>query len=197
MRSFALLALAPLPIFAQAEKPVEIDTRYGIPGNARLFPQTNPKQAIESAIKAVEASRYDYLIAHILDAKYADGKIAERAKQLEAGADADLRAKRDAQKNDATIKKQDQLPDDPTAFAAAVKAEATARGFRQFLRDVQDKMTEDPTLLKDLKRFVREGTVAVDGAIGAVTLNDLKDRKVYVTQSTGRWFVENRQAEEK
>jgi hypothetical protein len=196
MRSLALFALAAVPLFAQ-DKPVEIEARFGVPGNARLFPQANPKQAIESAIKAIEANRFDYLVAHILDAKYADGKIAERAKQFEPGAEADLRAKRDAQKQDNTIKKQDQLPDDPTAFAAAVKAEATLRGFRQFARDVQDKLGEDPTLLKDLKRFVREGEVAVDGASGTVALKDVKDRKVYVTQVAPRWFVENRQADEK
>lgn len=196
MRTLALAFLLAVPAFAQDKLP-DVETRFGIPGNPRLFPQTNPKQAVESAIKTVETNRYDYLVAHVLDAKYADGKIAERAKQFEPGAEADLRAKRDEQKKDTTINKQDQLPDDQAAFAAAVKAEATLRGFRQFTRDVQDKLTEDPTLLKDLRRFVREGEVAADGAAATIAIKELKDRKVYLKQAEGRWFVENRQADEK
>src|SRR5437763_10569014 len=160
-RLFAFAGLVGLLSAASAQPPAEVklDPQYGVPGNTRVYPQTDPKTALASAVKAIEAGRYDYLAAHLLDQTFVEGRIDERAKQFEPAAEADLRALRQRQKQDVTLDKRLQLPDDPTAFAERVKQEARARAFRQVVRDVQDKLTEDPAILKELRRFLREGEV--------------------------------------
>jgi hypothetical protein len=198
-RLFAFAGLAMIVSFAPAQPPAEIkvEARYGIPGNPRLFPQTDPKTALASAIKAAEAGRFDYLVAHLMDEKFVEGRIDDRAKLIEPAADADLRALRDRQRKDVTLDKRLQLPDDPAEFNEHVKAEAKSRAYKQVLRDVENKLTEDPTSLKELRRFLREGEFVSDGNAARVSLRDVKDRQVFLKKAGERWFIENRQQVEK
>lgn len=198
-RLFALAGSIALVSFAASQPPVEvsIEPRYSIPANARLFPQTDPKAALTSAVKAIEAGRYDYLVAHLMDEKFIEGRITERAKLFEPEADRDLRALRDRQRKDLGLDKRLQLPDDPNEFSQSVKAEARLRAFRQVCRDVDDKFNADPTTLKELRRFLREGDVVPDANTARVSIKAVKDRAVFLKRNGDRWFVENRQAEEK
>ena len=75
---------------------VTIETRYDIPGNPRLVPQTDAKTALASAIKAIETGRYDYLVAHLMD-RLVEGRIDDRALHIERAVKTDLRALRDRQ----------------------------------------------------------------------------------------------------
>lgn len=197
-RLFAFAGLVGLVSLAAAQPPAEVkvEPRFGVPGNPRVFPQTDPKAALASAIKAVEAGRFDYLVAHLLDEKFVEDRIDDRAKLLAPDAEADLRALRQRQQQDTRLDKREQLPTEPTAFAERVKAEARARAFRQVVRDVRDKMTEDPQLLKELRRFLREGDFAVEGNAARAGLKDVKDRQVFLKKAGDRWFVENRQQPE-
>jgi hypothetical protein len=198
-RLFAFAGLAVLVSIAPAQPPAEVkvEARYGIPGNPRLFPQTEPKTVLASAIKAAEAGRYDYLVAHLMDEKFIEGRIDNRAKLIEPTADAELRALRDRQRKDVTLDKRLQLPDDPNLFNEAVKAEARLRAFKQVLRDVEAKLTEDPTSLRELRRFLREGELVSSSAEAArITLKDVKDRQVFLKKVGERWFIENRQQDE-
>lgn len=191
--AFAGLVLVVSAVPAQPPAEVKIDPRYGIPGNHRLFPQPDPKTALASAVKAAEAGRYDYLVAHLMDEKFIESRIDDRARQAEPAADADLRALRDRQKADPAFDKRLQLPDEPPLFAERVRQEARVRGFRQVVRDVQDKLADDPTLLKDLRQFLREGDFAVSGDTATATVKELKDRQVFFRRYGDRWFIENRQ----
>jgi hypothetical protein len=195
-RLFAFAGLVMIVSVAPAQPPAEVkvEARYGIPGNPRLFPQTDAKAVLASAIKAAEAGRYDYLVAHLMDEKFIEGRIDDRAKLIEPSADADLRALRDRQRKDVTLDKRLQLPDDPNLFNEQVKAEARMRAFKQVLRDVEAKLTEDTTSLKELRRFLREGELISASAEAArITLRDVKDRQVFLKKAGERWFIENRQ----
>jgi len=186
------VALAPA---AQAQPPavVEVEPRYGIPGNPRLFPQTDPKTTLASAVKAVESGRYDYLVAHLMDEKYVEGRIDDRARLVEPAVDAELRALRDRQKRDTAFDKRLQLPDDPVQFNERVRQEARVRAFRQVVRDAEEKLTDDPTLVKELRRYLREGDFTAGTNAAAAALRDVKDRQVFFKKVGERWFIENRQ----
>ena len=62
------------------------------------------------------------------------------------------------------------------------------------------KFADDPESLKDLRRFARGGTFpdpAAPDLAAKVGLPDLKDRAVFLKKIGDRWFVENKQAEDK
>jgi hypothetical protein len=195
----AVLALATLRPVSLAQPPSgeEPAPRFGIPALTGLYPQTTPKAALDSAIKAIDKGRFDYLVAHLLDAAFVEGRVAARARDLTAATDADLRAKRDRQRQDpAAVRADEKLSMEPKAFAAAVEAEARARAFREVFADVRAKTADDPEAVKELKRFARDGTVAEAGDTATITLRDVKDRKVFLKKAADRWFVENKQADE-
>jgi hypothetical protein len=71
-----LLALVlPASLSAQAEK------RYGIAADAKTFPQATPKEALASVLKAIEAKKFDYLVARLAE----PGFIDDRVKRLYGG----------------------------------------------------------------------------------------------------------------
>lgn len=188
----SVCVFSPLAI-AQAPRDVVIESRYGIPGNARLFPQADPKAALTTAIKAIESNRFDYLVAHLLEEGFVEQRLTERAALLVPRVDAELRALRARQRQDVTLDKRLQLPDEPPAFEDAIQAEARLQAFKLVVSDIQEKQNADPTLLKTLKRFLREGDFTVDGDTATVTLRDLKNRQVFFKKVGERWYLENRQ----
>jgi hypothetical protein len=188
---FGPLASAQLP---SADEP---PPKFGIPPLSGMYPQTSAKAALESAVKAIDRGRYDYIVAHLLDDAFVEGRIAARARDLTPAVEADLRAKRERQRQDpATVPADEKLSMEPKAFAAAVDAEARTRAFKQVVREVKEKLGEDPEAVKELKRFARDGTIAETGDGATIALRDVKDRKVFLKKAGNRWFVENKQADE-
>ena len=55
--------------------------RYGIAPDLKTFPQATAKEALASVLKAVEAKRFDYLVAQLADPEFVD----DRVKRLYAG----------------------------------------------------------------------------------------------------------------
>jgi hypothetical protein len=49
--------------------------RFNIPADTELYPQANPKQALESVVKAIDRKRIDYLVAHLADPKFVDDRV--------------------------------------------------------------------------------------------------------------------------
>jgi hypothetical protein len=188
-----------LPTLAQeaARTPTGVPPRFGLPVRAKTFPQGTAKDALRSAIEAAEKNEYTYLLAHLMDPQFVDARLTDRARQLEPFVEVELAKLREYQKaNPDRVPRESRVPDDPGAFRAYAANEARTRAFRQLVRDVTDKLTDDPQSLKDLRRFLREGTFTdVAGGV-RVTLADVKDRSVFLRQIGDRWFVENRQVEE-
>ena len=195
--AITLLAGA-LPFAAAQEADAKVEARYRVPGNPRLFPQSAPKEALQSAVKAAENGRFEYVVAHILDPKFVDKRVADRAKDLVETVERDLRALRDAQKASPNLTPvDDRIPVEPEAFKGKVDAEAKLRAFRQVVQDMKDRFTDDPTALKELQRYAREGAFPAEATAAKGTLKDVKDRALYFKFADKRWFLENRQTEEK
>lgn len=174
------------------------EPRYGVNPRAKAYPQDTPKTALRSALSAIENADYTYLVAQLLDPKFVDEAVLERAKLFEAGAEAELKQLRDFQRaNPGTVADENRLPLDPKAFAAIVAVRARERGFKQLVRDVAQKITDDPQAVKDFRRFARDGSFVDAEPVASVTHTEVKARSLYFKKLNGRWFLENRQVEEK
>jgi hypothetical protein len=57
------------------------DRRYGIALDARTYPQASAKAALASVLKAIDARKFDYLLAHLANPTFVD----DRVKRLYAG----------------------------------------------------------------------------------------------------------------
>lgn len=76
MRSLLALALLLGPGLALAARTDPTpDTRYGIPLDAKAYPQATAKEALTSVIKAVEAQRFEYLVAQLADPAFVDERV--------------------------------------------------------------------------------------------------------------------------
>lgn len=183
----------------KAKGPEEIPVRYGLPYKAKAYPQATPKEALESVLAAADKGEVSYLVAHLLDPAFVDGRVEDRARQYEPAVEAGLVKKRDAQRQDpAGVRDEDRVPDEPDKFRARVAADARAAAFAQLVRDVGEKLADDPEVLKDLRRFNRQGTFPEAPAETAkVGLPEVRDRAVFLKKVGDRWYVENRQSEEK
>jgi hypothetical protein len=189
-----LLGAVGLTAWGQDEPP---PARYGVPPNLDLFPQDSPKAALSSAVKAVEKGRTDYLAAHLIDPKFIDDRVADRAKAIEKAAAADLRALREAQaQNPDAAPREDRVPADPKGFDEAVRREAARRAFRLVAQDIRGTLDENPDHLKDLRRFLREGQITDAGDTASAALRDARDRSVHFRKVGNRWYVQDRKRAE-
>ena len=57
------------------DKPGPASERYGVALDAAGFAQGTPQQALASVVKAIEAKRVDYLLAHLADPTFVDGRV--------------------------------------------------------------------------------------------------------------------------
>ena len=180
---------------AQAE---EATARYDIAPLIKLYPQNTPKAALESAVKAAEKGRYDYLAAHLMEPGFVDAESVSRGKAYAADVEADLRIRRQRETDlGSDLPREKRVPHEPDRLALLVASEAQVRGFQRFVADIREKSYDDPGQLKDLRRFARDGTIEESGDTAKVSLRDIKDRAVYLKKIGQRWYVENRQIEEK
>jgi len=64
--------------------------------------------------------------------------------------------------------------------------------FDRFVSDTIAYFRADPVLIKELRRFARDGMWEVEGMLATATLKG-SPRKVFFKQIGDRWFLENRQ----
>src|SRR5262245_17885580 len=69
----ALIMSAP----ALAQKKDDENNRYGIEVDKDAFAQATPKDALRSVLKAADAGRFDYLLAHLADPAYVEKQVKE------------------------------------------------------------------------------------------------------------------------
>src|SRR5262245_9733171 len=139
--------------------PMKLNKRFGFEVDQFQFPQKAPKEALQSAVKALEARRVNYLIAQLADPAYVDGTIAEYKKFFQKGTE------------------------NAKQFLA----------FDRLVREVTGYYTEDPELLNELRRFVKEGEWDAKEEKASATVKALPGRQVFMRKLEGRWFLENRQ----
>lgn len=196
--AFSLVLLAGSAALAQepkepAEAPPPV-TRFGVPPKLKTYPQETAKKALASAIEAVEKGDGAYLVAHLLDPGFVELRLADRAKQFEAAAEADLARLRDLQiRNPDKYLPEDRVPADKVRFRALIVERSREAAFKQLVRDVSDKLLDDPQVLRDLKKFFQQGMVTDTETGAKFTHDSVKDRALFLRKIGDRWFLENRQ----
>jgi hypothetical protein len=200
-----LVASPPAAGQQKAVGPEEIPPRYGQPFRPKAYPQGTAKEALTSVIAAVDQGDYAYLAAHLLDPVFVDARLDAMAggpsNPYRKAAEAELVRLRAVQRRDLdAVPPARRVPDDAKQFEDRLTADAKGLAFAQLTRLMRDKFADDPEALKDLRKFARVGTFpdpAAGGDAAKVELPDVKDRAVFLKRVNGRWYVENRQAEEK
>jgi hypothetical protein len=181
--------------------PKDIGPRYGVNVRIKAYPQGTPKDALKSALRAIDDGDFSYLTAQLLDPKFVDAGVSERARQLEPAVLLELTQLRDLQRaNPERVAPDDRLPYDARSFGAVVIARARERGFRQFTKDVEQKLTDDPQPVKEMRKILRAPGAFPDAPpldpVASATHPNIKTRTLYFKKIGERWFIENRQTEE-
>jgi hypothetical protein len=196
---FALLLLVTTTALARTQPPPKpIDKtpkpRYGVAIKLKTYPQDTPRKALVSAVDAVEKGDTAYLVAHLLDPGFVDLRLNDRVKQFEANVELELSQQRDFQlANRERFAPEDRLPTDRAKFEALIQDRSRQLAFRQLIRDVEDKMLNDPQALKDLRRVMRDGVFSDEPGGTRATHPDVKDKVLYFRKIDDRYFLENRQ----
>jgi hypothetical protein len=172
--------------------------RFGVPFKGKVYLQTTPKESLNSVIEAAEKGDFGYLVAHLMDPSFVDARINDRAKQFEPAVEANLAALRDfQQKNLDKVLPEARVPADADKFRERVSINAKAAAFKQLVRDVQDKFTEDPEVLKAMRLFRSGGNFPeAAGDVAKIGHAEIKDRSLFIRKIADRWYVENRQNDE-
>ncbi len=194
---WAMTILAVLPGIGFAQNlELKVEPRYGVMINTRTFTQRTPQDALASTIRAIEENRFDVLVAHIISEKVTESMANEKARLLENEAEDHLRGVREKQKaNPLGVLPEEKLPYEPKAFAEFVKVEAKNRGFKATIEDVRKKFAADLNIVKEMKRYLRDGEFIETGDTAKVVLKDAKGKGIFFVKVKDRWFVEDRQEE--
>jgi hypothetical protein len=49
--------------------------RYGVAADLKTWPQATPKDTLTSVLKAIDAKKFDYLVAQLADPDFIDGRV--------------------------------------------------------------------------------------------------------------------------
>jgi HEAT repeat protein len=131
----------------EPKKETKPTTRYRIEPNVELYPQSTPKEALSSVLKAIDGNRITYLLAQLADPQWVDRRVA----QVHGG------------------------------------------NFDALVEETTQKLTHDRTSLKELRRFLSDGTWDVTDTTASAQLKDVKNRRVYLRKIGDRWYLESRQ----
>lgn len=198
---FALLLLVTTTTLARTQPPPKpIDKtpkpRYGVAIKLKTYPQDTPRKALVSAVDAVEKGDTGYLVAHLLDPGFVDLRLNDRVKQFEANVELELSQQRDFQlANRDRFAPEDRLPTDRARFETLIQDRSRLLAFRQIIRDLEEKLLNDPQALKDLRKIMRDGAFTDEPGGAKATHPDVKDRVLYFRKIDDRYFLENRQDE--
>jgi hypothetical protein len=61
----------------QAAKENPPAARYGLEASLRNYPQSTPKEALQSVLTAIDNGRIDYLLAHLSDPTFVDQRVKD------------------------------------------------------------------------------------------------------------------------
>ncbi len=197
--AFAIL-IAPAIALAQPQLPKRDPVRYGVVLTETLteiYPQTDPKTALDSAVKVLEAKRYELFAAHYLDPEFFDAVVIDRARGLEEKVEKELLERREAQRlNPASVNNSSRLPIEPKLFQESVRQEAMNRAFTLSVKDMIDHLGESPETPRLFRKLWRSGELVETGMVAGFTHKDHPGLTVYLKRMGDRWFLENRQTDE-
>jgi len=178
-----LYSLAVGLVLAAAAAGQDVAPRFGVLHNPDLYKQDTPQEALAAALGAIDRERYDYLVAHLLDPDWVDGRIAANRGYFDRVAGEQIVATAAG----AALRGPE--------LDARVREVSTRLNYQRLTADVRRKLADEPDNVKDLRRFARDGQFQVAGDTATATLKDVKDRALYFKKVNNRWFVENRKDE--
>jgi len=197
--AFALL-FVPAVAVAQPQLPKRDPVRYGVVLTetlAELYPQNDPKAALDSAVKILEAKRYELFAAHYLDPEFFDEKVIERAKTIEEAVEKELLDLRESQlRNPSSVNNANRLPIEPKPFQDRVREEAMKRAFALGVKDIVNHLGDSPETPRLFRKYWRAGDLSETAANAGFTHKDHPGLTVYLKRIGDRWYLENRQTEE-
>ena len=142
-----LIGLLVVPAaWAEPAKDAKPAAPFGIEADLAAYPQTTPKDALTSVLKAIDNKRIDYLLAQLADPDF-----------------------------------------------VARRVEANGGKFDDLVKETAAKLAAESSAVKQLRRFLEEGTWDIRGATATVSLKALEDRHVYLRKAGDRWVLENQQ----
>jgi hypothetical protein len=65
--------------------------------------------------------------------------------------------------------------------------------FEEVVKEARAKLADNSELVKDLRRFLKEGEWNTTETTASVGLKDVKDRMAFFRKIESRWYLENRQ----
>jgi hypothetical protein len=65
--------------------------------------------------------------------------------------------------------------------------------FAAFVEEATAKLANDRASVKELRRFLMEGTWEVSDTGATAQLKDVPNRRVFMRKIDGRWYLESRQ----
>jgi hypothetical protein len=140
-----VLFLALWTVFPGRLVAADPEQRLGVACDLKAYPQSSPKEVLASVVKAVEAKKITYLLAHLAAPDYVDQRIKDNGV------------------------KQEEL-----------------------VKESQAKLIDNPSALKLLRRFLKDGDWETEEKEARVQLKDVEDRIVQFRKIGDRWFMENR-----
>jgi hypothetical protein len=191
-----LVATTTLAFTQPPPKPIDKTPRprYGVAVKLKTYPQDTPRKALVSAVEAVEKGDTAYLVAHLLDPGFVDLRAGDRAKQFEVNVELELSRQRDFQlANRDKFAPEDRLPADREKFEALIQERSRQLAFRQLIRDVEEKLLNDPQAMRDLRKIMRDGTFTDEPGGARAAHPDVKNKVLYLKKIDDRYFLENRQ----
>ncbi|CAN5587036.1 hypothetical protein BH11PLA2_BH11PLA2_52620 [soil metagenome] len=170
--------------------------RFNVLFNERFYQQSTPKLALAAVIKAAELGQYDYITAYLFDEATSNERIVERAKAAEKGTEADLRKLRAIERADPFKPAvENPLPIDPVAFAKRIEVEASYRGFYRVVAEIKERFEDDPSHLRELQKYLRDGELTQQDTTAKLTLKSEKGKAINFKKIGTRWFLEDRVVE--
>ncbi len=151
MRS--LVAVAVVVVVAGYAWPQAPDVvpRFDVIYNPDLYSQDTPQDTLKSILGAVSRDRFDYVVAHLLDPTYIDARMGstrtyfERVAAEQIGSTSAGRLLRDA------------------ALQTRIREVGTQLSSRNLADQIRRKIDDEPSNLKELKRFAARGRFNPEG----------------------------------
>lgn len=157
----------------------EVPARFDVLYNPDLYKQESPQDVVKSVLAAIERDRYDYIVAHLLEPAFVDGRLADTRSYFERVA-ADQVAASGAT---TTLKGAD--------LENRIRDVGLRLNVRNLAGRIRKTLTDEPDHLKELRRFARDGQFQATGDSATATLKDVKGA-VSFKKINDRWFLENR-----
>jgi hypothetical protein len=160
--------------------------RYGIEVNLVNYPQKSPQDAMKSVSKAIFNGRYEYLLAHLVDPKWVDSRVAEYRNLANPAAELQKEIDDIARETDLKVKKRKILDKEAKDRSRTVVA------FNRLVAETKKNLEEDPVMMKELRLFARDAEWEDAGDAATATLKKTTPRRVVFRKSDERWFMDEK-----